>query len=322
MDFTDFTAGKDDDSRRLDRVLLRLIPGRTHSDLQKLMRKRLVKMNGSRASGEVRLHAGDVISVASFLLGESPCVNDSSPDKSHPDEDSVFPFEKIFENEHILVINKPWNVNVQPSNQSEKSLSEIVPGFIKLSGSISFVPGPLHRLDRLTTGLLAFSKSSLGARWFSDAMKNHLIKKSYVGLADGRLEKDELWCDRISQIEDKSLSSFHTVRVSDDGMEAITLARPLSLGRNLSLVQYDIKTGRKHQIRCQSSFHGHPLDGDTAYGGRMNDEGTFFLHAARLIFPKDNPLGLPCELRCDIPEGFQKKIILDLIKWDGQLIIE
>ena len=327
MDFTDFTAGKDDDSRRLDRVAQRLLPDRGYSEVQTLMRKRLVKLNGARVKPDTRVSEGDVISVASFLLssedvGEKSCQM-SSP-QSVPQSASEPEFETVFENEHILVINKPWGINVQPSKNGGENLASMVSSYLagqKSGSSLSFSPGPLHRLDRLTTGLLAFSKSSLGARWFTDAIKNHAIRKSYLGLAEGRLEEECRWCDRISDTPEKSVSSFHTVCVSKDGAEAITTARPLAYGKTLSLVQYDIETGRKHQIRCQTSFHGHPLEGDVAYGGKSNAEGTFFLHAAHLTFPKDNPLGLPPDLSAPVPQGFQKKLILGLINWSGQIII-
>ena len=319
MDFTDFTAGKDDDSRRLDRVAQRLLPGRGYSEIQALMRKRLVKLNGTRARPDTRVSVGDVISVASFLLSSA-----GDGEKSVPQSASEPKFEIIFENEHILVINKPWGINVQPSKNGGENLASMVASYLsekKSGSSLSFAPGPLHRLDRLTTGLLAFSKSSLGARWFTDAIKNHAVRKSYVGLAEGRLVAECMWRDRISDVPEKSASSFHTVCVSKDGAEAITTARPLAFGRNLSLVQYDIETGRKHQIRCQTSFHGHPLEGDSAYGGKPNSEGTFFLHAAHLSFPNENPIGLPAELTAPVPQGFQKKLILDLINWSGQIII-
>ena len=319
MDFKDFRAGRDDDSKRLDRIAGRILKDFPGINCQEAIRKRLVRLNGKKASGGDRVFEGDVISVASFLLETAPVRKDDG-EKIEKDAE----IETVFRNEHILIINKPRGISVQPSESGEKSLSETVAELYPGEGSsLSFRTGPLHRLDRNTSGLLAFSQSSLGARWFSEAISSHQIGKVYLGIAEGRLDGPERWEDFLKDGEKKH--GFYTMKSSDGasvGKSAVTKAVPLAYGcthdTESTLVQYEIETGRKHQIRCQSAMHGHPLAGDSAYGGKGH---TFYLHSAAMLFPAENPLGIPEKIYCPPPVDFKNFLDLNLINWDGQLII-
>lgn len=323
MDFKDFTAGKDDDSKRLDRIVRRILTDSPQINIHEIIRKRLVRVNEKKSSPECKIYEGDKISIAAFLFS-SATENQTSTVK---DCGLDIKIETVFKNSHILIINKPKGFNVQPSLDDPRSLSSIVakqfPGDRK---SISFRTGPLHRLDKNTTGLLVFSQSTEGARWFTEAMKIHSIKKTYIGLAEGKLADTQRWVDCLSNSEKKGSENFHSMEIVEQNhalaQEAVTTATPLAYGKiwghDCTLVQYDIETGRKHQIRCQTSFHGHPLFGDSTYGGHGK---AFFLHAIRLKFPKDNPVDVPEEILCPIPDDLEKTLTLSLIKWDGQLII-
>lgn len=320
MDFKDFTAGRDDDSRRLDRIVKRILEKSPEINCHEIIRKKLVRLNQKKASSDSKVHEGDVISVAAFLL-EKNSVESAGRKKNLARLPEI---RTVFENEHVLVVYKPRGISVQPSSSGETSLCEIISG--KNSGaedSISFRSGPLHRIDRNTSGMVAFSRSLTGAKWFSEALQDKLIKKTYLGISEGKLEKSVSWEDFISDGE--SISGFYRVKVvqdGDSGKKAVTHARPVAYGKkdglDITLIEYRIDTGRKHQIRCQSAFHGHPLLGDNAYGGHGS---TFYLHAAKLEFPEKNPLGLPPILECPIPDDFKKIIDLNLIKSTGQLII-
>ncbi|MCF0242158.1 MAG: RNA pseudouridine synthase, partial [Treponema sp.] len=111
--------------------------------------------------------------------------------------------------------------------------------------------------------------------------------------------------------KENSDNRFHTVKVSKEtGKEAVTEIYPIKyskfMGKDITLVQFFIKTGRTHQIRSQSAFHGYPLLGDTAYGGSKNTalKQDFYLHAEKLEFPYDNPLELPTEIICKSNHNF------------------
>ena len=290
MERKEWTLGADDAGRRLDRLLRRLLAKNSQGEILAALRKGLVKLNGKKAQASSLTQEGDVLSAAAFLL---------APDENLPEErkSATCPYPIIFKNEHLLFIDKPAGVSVH----GQGSVAEYFAG--QKTEALAFVPAPLHRLDKGTSGLLAVSQSMAGARWFSEKIKSHEIKKYYWGIAEGRLQKECLWEDRLAVQETRE--GFFTPQAGqDDGAAAKTIAKPLKAatfgGKEISLVQYQIFTGRKRQIRAQSAFHGFPLLGDKAYG---SEGKRFFLHSMRMEFP-DNDLGLPRVLEAPVPQDF------------------
>lgn len=314
MDFSDFYAGKNDDDRRLDRVLRLFLKDSSLSEIYKIIRKGLVKVNDKKSKSDYRVKQGDKISIAKFLTNSysTSSLNDAAD----------FDIEKItvFQNEHILILDKPYDIKV---HGDENSLDVIVKKYYEKnfhSTSLSFAPGPLHRLDRKTTGLIAFSMSLKGAKWFSENIKNHSIKKIYTGIVEGKLLKPERWEDFISKdqnenrTQNQNSKSFKTVNVSktkndEKTKNAVTIATPVKYGKyngtEITLCEFEIETGRTHQIRSQTAAHGFPLLGDTAYGGKElvnKTDRDFFLHATKLILP-ENELGVPAKIT-SLPVNF------------------
>lgn len=316
MDFLEATAGKNDADRRLDKIIRIYIPQMPLSEIYKLIRKGLIKINGKKTKAEYKVKENDVLSYPKFVLDNSiaPEVKDNLPPLS----------EIVFQNEHILILNKPYNMLV---HGSKDSLDKIVNNYYEKnfkSDSISFKPGPLHRIDKKTTGLIAFSLSLAGAQWFSENIKNHEINKKYYGIIEGVLNQEEVWKDYILKDEQSLNNTFHTVNASNEKYdqkqkEAFTVVTPLAHGHykntDVTFVQFDIKTGRTHQIRSQSSLHKHPLLGDSAYGGKVYKEvkQEFYLQAYKLTIPQ-NDLGLPEVIEIKPSENFLKMLNLCGIK--------
>ena len=315
MEFKDFTAGRDDNGRRLDKVIRIFLNNTPLTEIYKLLRKGLIKLNHKKAKPEARICQGDVISIAQFILKSGSEAENNSV--SYTAVDKVSPLNIVFENDHLLIIDKPYDRTV---HGKDDGIYKDVLSYLEVKSdasqdstiekSLSFRPGPLHRLDRRTTGLLVFSKSIEGARWFSDGIKNHTIHKKYYGLAEGELNETEVWQDFLSDSENSSSEGFYTVEENEDGLKAETIARPVAKGKvkgkNITLIEYSIKTGRKHQIRAQSALHKHPLAGDSAYGGQKQKEfkREFYLQAYSLSFPSDNPLNLPSEIKIKLSSDF------------------
>lgn len=312
MEFRKFTAGKNDDGRRLDRILRIFLKDLSLGDIYKLLRKGLIKLNDKKAKADSHVNEGDEISIAEFLFSSSASSSSIKPEikKNIPD------LNIVFENEDLLIINKPYGKSVHVSEKAiDCGLDKEVLAYYEAkkremsSASISFRPGPLHRLDRNTTGLLVFSMSLKGAHWFSEGIKNHIVQKKYSGLAEGNLSTTETWEDRLSDSEITE-EGFHTVSQNASGQKAITIVKPLAHGlldqKEVTLVEYTIKTGRKHQIRAQSKIHKFPLVGDKAYGGHQNKKlkREYYLEAFSLIFPADNPLKLPEEIKINLSDDF------------------
>ena len=329
MEFKDFTAGKDDEGRRFDRLLRRFLPQAALSNLYKSIRTGLFKLNHKKVSAETKVKSGDIISIAAFLL-EAPKENKKQNEKNITESDFFSDRMNdriIFKNQHLLIFNKPYDMNVHGENSLEQKIKALYKTEIN-NTSLSFAPGPLHRLDKKTSGLIAFSWSLEGSKWFSENIKNHTIKKTYCTIFEGIIHSQTEWLDQIFNGKTQAENSgFHTVKVintesaanslKQKSKQAVTIVTPIKTGifegKTVTFAKVQIKTGRKHQIRAQGAFHGHPLLGDTAYGGtKINSvKRDFFLHASTLEFP-ENPVNLPAKIECVLPEEFNE--ILNAIK--------
>jgi len=311
MDFKNFTATENDNGRRVDRVIRKLLPNLPMTAIYKNIRKGFIKINNKRIKNNENVNINDVINIATFLI--------DSLEKQENNNDYItktkIKIEDIFCNEYVRIINKPYDVVVQGSNDKSISLSEqILADYLsKNKHSLSFKPGPLHRLDKKTTGVLVFSQNLKGAQYVSSLIQNHLIKKTYIAIIEGYLSNKVIWNESILREKTNKTNTFNTSKIDDSGKEALTYAKPLAYGKynnkNITLVEFIIKTGRTHQIRLHASSHGFPLLGDTAYGSFQRQQTQdFFLHAIKLEFPKDNLINLPEKVIAPLPKKFENMI--------------
>lgn len=314
MEFIRFKTGKDDEGRRLDRIAKKLLSEENLSQLYKALRNGLIRVNEKKQKGEYRIQKGDEIKIASFLAENAVLADKKNQEKITP-----LPEEWIvLRTQELLFLNKPYDLPVQKSKAGERALNALVQedyDFFNSQNtrkSLSFRTGPLHRLDRRTTGLIAFSQNLEGAQAFSKAIQEHRIKKTYLAIVEGALEQTETWTEKISRNEkDLNSSKFHTVSVnsgSENSKESNTTAIPLAYGKykgiQVSLVKFIISTGRTHQIRAASAYHSHPLLGDTVYGARqISERQNLFLHSYSLEF-QENLFSLPKKIVCPPGENF------------------
>jgi 23S rRNA pseudouridine955/2504/2580 synthase len=172
----------------------------------------------------------------------------------------------IYESADLLAVNKEAGVEVHgPGSLDALARAYLAP---KLPPSLSFRPGPLHRLDRPTSGVLVFSASLRGARRFSALLREGKIRKLYLALAEGNVEEPGFWEDSLFRDREA-----RRTLVSAEGKPARTRFSPLGVCAGngagpYSLLMLEPETGRCHQIRAQAAARGHPLGGDKKYGGR------------------------------------------------------
>jgi len=276
----ELVTGENDEGRRLDRILRKALPNHPLPLIHRLLRQGLVFINGKKAKAQDRVCSGAKISIPS--LNDVPKIAPQSPSLPSPDI--------IWEGSGLIAVNKPAGLSVH----GPASLDEIMRSFLadKITPSLSFRPGPLHRLDKPTSGIVVFSTSIEGARLFSSLMRERKVKKTYLAIVEGIVEKEEIWEDALFRDMERK-KTF----VSQEGKNAITTIKPLASKSGLSLISAQIATGRTHQIRAQAAAHGHPLAGDKKYGGRGSG---FFLHAWRIEF-------LEYCVEAPVPEEFGKK---------------
>ncbi len=185
----------------------------------------------------------------------------------------------IYEDNHLLVVNKPINIPVQADSSGDDDFLSILKKYIKekynKSGNVYL--GLVHRLDRPTSGIMVFAKTSKAAKRLSSQIKGHEFKKTYMAVVCGKIDNSGRFCDKLLKDSKKNIS-----KVSPLGKDAILNYELIEYKDGLSLVKVDLETGRSHQIRVQFSFRGFPLYGDYKYN--PHPEGSLALFACALEF--------------------------------------
>ena len=215
--------------------------------------------------------AGDSLDVRERLVGGAP----GGPSVDAPSTDiHQLDGRIVHQSPHLLVVAKERGELVHGPD----SLGTLVQSYLarSMAPGVSFTPGPVHRLDRNTTGLVMYAASLRGAQEMSEALRGHRVQKIYAAVLTGIVAGQQRW--------DARLTRDPRTRRSDEashGQTAVTLVSPVASGRNASLVVARIVTGRTHQIRAHASVNGTPLLGDSKYGGAPL-AGGYILHAGAL----------------------------------------
>jgi len=183
--------------------------------------------------------------------------------------------EVLYEDNHIIVVVKPYNVLSQGDSTGDTSIMDKVKEYIKVKyhkpGNVYL--GLVHRLDRPVGGIMVFARSSKAAARLTKAFNEHKITKKYLAIVHGKMEKDK--DELVDKIE--KTSDGNSI-ISDNGKEAILDYEVLdyNVENDCSLVSIVLKTGRHHQIRVQFSSRGHYLLGDQRYGVLDNKQISLF----------------------------------------------
>jgi 23S rRNA pseudouridine955/2504/2580 synthase len=291
-------AGPDDAGRRLDRVLRKSLPDYSLSLIHRLLRQGKVLVNGKKAGPDDRIESDAIIQLKPVVNHNVKKVNNKG--RAAP---PTLPLPEIlWRGSGIIVFNKPPGL----ASHGKTSLDTMVKTWLtgKLPASLSFKPGPLHRLDRPTSGIIAFSENLEGARLFSRLLRERKVKKTYLAIVEGTVSGKQEWQDELSRDTDlkKTFAGDKTAQTRG----ASTIVKALASNGSYSLIEAHIITGRTHQIRAQAASHGHPLAGDVKYGGRRISGGGFYLHAWKMQI-EEGFEGFPQPLTAPLPDAFRSQ---------------
>jgi 23S rRNA pseudouridine1911/1915/1917 synthase len=311
-------------TRRIDQYLVDRVPHLSRAAVQRLIDDGLVKVNGKPTKASYKAKEGDVI----VMVAPPEPVNEIIPEP--------IPLEIIYEDEHFLALNKQAGLMVHPARG--KWTGTLVNGLVHYGAKWSTIngnwrPGILHRLDKNTTGIMLVAKSD-EAHWrIARQFENRTIQKRYVAVIHGI---PELLSDVIDLPigRDRYIREKQAVRKESNGgrqavtrydveetfpgvSQAILHASDHPSDKNLppppgqfAFLRLTPKTGRTHQLRVHMMAQGHPMVGDTMYGGRIFEYGTFrferqALHAAEITFIHPGTLE-PMTLRAPLPPDIEQ----------------
>jgi 23S rRNA pseudouridine1911/1915/1917 synthase len=190
----------------------------------------------------------------------------------------------IYEDNHLLVVEKPINVPVCEDDSKDEDLLNILKQYLKEKynkpGNVYL--GLIHRLDRPTSGVMVFAKTSKASSRLSEQVRTHKLKKGYYAVVEGKVNKKDILIDKL--LKD---SKTNITKVDKNGKDSILEYELIDYKNNYSLVKINLKTGRSHQIRVQFSSRNHPLYGDQKYNKKAlaGQQIALFAYSLEFIHP-------------------------------------
>ena len=211
----------------------------------------------------------------------------------------------VYEDNHIIIVNKTASEIVQGDKTGDTPLSETVKQYLKekYSKPGNVFIGVAHRLDRPVSGLVVFAQTSKALSRLNEMFKNSEVKKTYWAVVKNLPREEEGELVNYLVRNEKQNKSYAYDKEVPGSKKAILHYRLIGRSQNYYLLEIDLKTGRHHQIRCQLAKMGCPIKGDLKYGSpRSNPDGSICLHARRVRFihPVSKEL---IELEAPLPEG-------------------
>ena len=279
------TVEAGEDGSRLDRWFKRRWPHLNHIQLNKLFRSGQVRVDGARAKSDTRLTTGAQVRVPPLPDAEA---KDDGDRGVSPRDEAYIRSLVLFEDEHVLAINKPAGMTVHKGAGVHSGT--LVNALLHRYQTLSTVsgderPGIVHRLDRYTSGVLLVARNDEVHRQLQEQFSNRTVEKRYIALVHGTMEGESGVINKA--IRRSMIVRFKMQATEGEGRSAITEWRVRQRFANFTLLDIRIGTGRTHQIRVHLASTRHAVAGDRVYGAPAHHSGRFFLHAARISF--DNP---------------------------------
>ena len=282
--------------KRLDAYVSSQSEEITRTAAQRLIEQGNILVNGKQQKVSYKVSIGDIITIEEINAQEIELKAQN------------IPIEIIYEDNDIIVVNKPKGMVVHPANGNpDGTLVNAIMAICKdsLSGIGGEIrPGIVHRLDKDTSGLLIVAKNDKAHVNMSEQIKNHEVKKTYIALVRGIVKENEATIDMPIG---RSNSDRKKMAVNKNGRNAITHIKVLKRYDKYTLLEVNIETGRTHQIRVHLSHIGYPIIGDCTYSNGKNEFGVVgqCLHAKQLEF-KHPITEQDMKLEATLPKYFEE----------------
>lgn len=275
---------KNESEQRFDRFLMKYFNNTTRSNIYKLIRKKVFKINGKRMTQEdYFLMENDVLEI--YLTEDSI---ESMIKAFVPVKPEKIGLDIIYEDHEILVLNKPKGVLTHPDKSEYKNtLATMVHFYLRDLCTNTFKPSPVHRLDKNTSGVVIFAKTYEALKKYNALMRERNVEKYYLCVVHGKLSKEGEVKGYL--IKDEIQNKVRIVtKDSDEAKYCHSRYKPIeqfgAYTGEYTLVEVELLTGRSHQIRASMQLLGHSIVGDLKYGGRRVDGlNNQLLHSNRMI---------------------------------------
>ena len=309
---------ENDANQRIDKYIKKLLVNAPTNFIYKMFRKKDIKVNGKKVNEKYILKNNDVVEM--FLYEDKFKEFTATKDIYNVKKT----FKVLYEDNHVLIVYKPAGLLVhEDKNESVNTLTNQVLSYLAnkseldLSRENTFMPGPVHRLDRNTSGIVIFGKTLAALQVLNEMIKQrHCIEKSYLTICKGKVNQKRNLKGYIVKLDDQAQVKL----VSKDYPGALTMetiVKPVKYNNDYSKVEVTLITGRMHQIRVHLSSIDHPIIGDRKYGDfelnkfvkkefGLNHQ---LLHAYKIRFVKC--FGILAylqdkEIVCPVPKLFEK----------------
>ena len=292
-----FIVEKEYEGNRIDSYLAKKDEDLSRVAIQRLIKEQKILVNGKKIKASYKLQENDSVTI----------------DEEEPKEIELkaqdIPIEILYEDNDIIVVNKPKGLVVHPGNGNPdgtlvNSLMNICKDSLSgIGGEIR--PGIVHRLDKDTSGVIVVAKNDKAHINLSEQIKNHEVEKTYIALVRGIVKENEA---TINMPIGRNKNDRKKMAVEKDGKVAITNFKVVERfpKDNCTLLEVKIETGRTHQIRVHLSHIGYPVIGDTTYSNGKNKWGVVgqCLHAKSLKF-KHPTTGKEMTIEAELPDYFK-----------------
>lgn len=285
--------------QRLDKLLAKFLNQAPKSFLYKMMRKKNIVLNGKKCTGNEKLKQGDSIKL---FFSDETIEKFSAGTYVTPKKEKINMLPIIYEDEQVLLMNKPVGVLSQKAKDSDVSAVEILINYLIETNQLSkeqfrtFHPSICNRLDRNTSGILVAGKTLSALQEMNRFFKERTIAKYYRCLVKGRVIKNEDYIKGYLVKDQKTNKVSITKKKTEEGVPIETEYCVIQSNDEVSLLEVHLITGKTHQIRAHLASIGHPIIGDYKYGDKQINEmyrqeyglKSQLLHAYRLEMPSSD----------------------------------